>query len=68
MTKKKSALAQIVPHTQWSQIQASQRITYPEGPPDRMSWRTQDTYTGAGLSYRGQQERRPIVSLAGQPL
>lgn len=72
MRKKKtpkaaSALAQTVPPTQWSQIRTSERITYPDGAPDRVTWRGQGTYTGSGLNYRGQ-ERRPIIALAGRPL
>lgn len=72
MTKKKSAvpsaLAQTVPHTQWTRAREAERITYPGGTPARLSWRDPSTYTGGELSYRGQQERRATVSLAGRPL
>ena len=72
MTKKKStpvsALAQTVPHGQWTRIRAAERITYDDGAPDRARWQNQPVYAGGELSYRGRQERRPIVSLAGRPL
>lgn len=71
MTKKKSlnsALTKTVPPSQWSKIKAAERITYDQGAPARSSWQTSGTYTGGELSYRGQQERRSFVSLAGRAL
>lgn len=69
MTKKKSApasaLSRPIPQTQWTRARAAERITYPEGVPQRSSWRDPGTYTGGELSYRGQ-EPRSFVSLAGR--
>lgn len=72
MTKKKSAapsaLSKTVPPSQWSKIKAAERITYDQGAPDQARWQNPGTYAGGELSYRGQQERRPIISLDGRPL
>ena len=45
------------PHTLFSRAIPAARIIHPDGAPNRLSWRDAGAYTGAGLSYRGQQPR-----------
>lgn len=50
---------------EWAKVKTDARISYPDGVPDRLSWRARETYTGNELTYRSQQAR-PIISLAGK--
>ena len=71
MTKPKNkplcVLANPVPMSEWSKTREAERISYPEGPPDRASWKTQEVYKGTELTYRGQEPRNKVF-LAGRPL
>jgi len=72
MTKKKTAprceLANPVPMSEWSKTRESERISYENGAPDKVSWKTTDLYVPKELSYRGQKERPKPVFLAGRGL
>lgn len=50
---------------EWGKAHTSARISYPDGVPDRMSWRARETYTGSELTYRSQQARS-IISLTSK--
>lgn len=63
-----SALSHHVPQSEWTKAREAERIDYPEGPPDRASWKTPETYKGTELSYRGQKERIKPIFLAGRDL
>lgn len=50
---------------EWAKVQTDARISYPDGVPDRLSWRARETYTGSELTYRSQQARS-IISLTSK--
>lgn len=50
---------------EWAKAQTSARISYPDGVPDRLSWRARETYTGSELSYRSRQPKT-IISLTSK--
>ncbi|MNV83323.1 hypothetical protein D3C71_1771200 [compost metagenome] len=50
---------------EWGKVQTSPRISYPDGVPDRMSWRARETYSGSELTYRSQQPKS-IISLTSK--
>lgn len=63
-----SALSHHIPQSEWTKAREKERISYPEGPPDRASWKTPGTYEPKELQYRGQQERKKPIFLAGRDL
>ena len=50
---------------EWAKAQTDTRISYPDGVPDRLSWRARETYTGSELTYRSR-EVRQIISLTSK--
>lgn len=50
---------------EWAKVHTDARITYPDGVPDRLSWRARETYTGSELTYRSR-EARQIISLTSK--
>lgn len=50
------------PHTVYSQVDKAVGISYDSHPEHPKDWRKAETYTGQGLSYRGQVVR-PLKSL-----
>lgn len=63
-----SALSHHIPQSDWMKAREAERISYPEGPPDRANWKTPGTYEPKELQYRRQQERVKPMFLAGRDL
>jgi len=65
MSKKPASSSPQFAPVEWGKVQTSPRISYPDGVPDRMSWRARETYSGSELTYRSQQARS-IISLTSK--
>lgn len=64
----KQASPRSLPHPaplEWAKAHTDTRISYPDGVPDRLSWRAREIYTGSELTYRSR-EVRQIISLTSK--